>query len=783
MATLPGNGTEGDPMEPLERKLTAILYADVAGYSRLTGEDEEGTHHALSARLDAITASIEKHNGTALHFAGDAVLADFATVSDALICAAAIQQDLKHRNQDLPDERKVQFRIGVNLGEVIVDRNEIYGDGVNVAARLESLAEPGGICISESVHTAVGNKLPLDYEFLGEQQVKNIEKPIRAYSATLKPDAVLPAPRARPKTHRPTRHVMVATAAVLVISAGVVFWLRPWAPEFEPASVERMALPLPDKPSIAVLPFANMSDDPKQEYFVDGMTEDLITDLSKLSGLFVIARNSTFTYKGKAVKIRQVAEDLGVHYVLEGSVRRAGEQVRINAQLIDATTGRHVWAERYDGTLDNVFTMQDKVIGQIVAALAVNLTSEESVQAAVAETDVPQAYDALLQGQDHYRRQTPEDYTKAISFFEKAVELDPGYSRAYAKLARVYWVIEDLGWWPEVGLDRGQAGTRAKVYLALALKEPTSDAYAVSADMLVFSQSHDEALAEIDRAIALEPNAADNYVSKAWILTLSGRAEEAEKNVRLAMRLNPSYRANYLRSLGRAQFHQGQYAEAAQTLERAVERQPDYAYNYTLLAATYGYLDRTDEAKAAIKRHNEIEVATSNEPISVHGVSNWYQNEYNFDATYLDQYLTGLRKAGVPEGAAPQAKDIDYRTLVTKKSWTYNVKGATKIGAATAKALHDRGVVFVDVLPSAKYRYSHIAGAANLYLGTDLTEDNLSRLVGKDDEVVFYCSGEGCYLSPSACAKALTWGYTRVYYFAGGLPAWKAAGFPVDKSG
>ncbi len=291
--------------ERLPRKLAAIFYADVAGYSRLTGEDEEGTHRRLSEYLDLMSTAIEDHQGNVVHYAGDAVLADFSTITEALTCAALIQRDLQERNRPLPDERKVQFRIGVNLGEVIIDRDDIYGDGVNVAARLEALGEPGGICISESVHTAIGNKLPMDYEFLGEQQVKNIAKPVKAYHARLRPDAVL-ATVTRPRKGPRTRLRIVAVSAVLglVLAGGILAWLKPWAPREEPASVERMAFPLPEKPSIAVLPFSNLSGDAEQEYFADGMTDDLITDLSKISGLFVISRNSTFTYKGKPVKVQ-----------------------------------------------------------------------------------------------------------------------------------------------------------------------------------------------------------------------------------------------------------------------------------------------------------------------------------------------------------------------------------------------------------------------------------------------------------------------------------------------
>jgi adenylate cyclase len=312
----------------LDRKLAAILYADVAGYSRLTGDDEEGTHHRLSHCLDLITETINNHDGNVVHYAGDAVLADFSTVSNALACAVEIQQQLRKQNADLPEDRRVEFRIGLNLGEVIMDRGDIYGDGVNVAARLESLAEPGGICISESVRTAIGKKLDLGYESMGEQQVKNITEPVRAYR-------VLMEPREEQKVISP----------------------------------EKSALELPDKPSIAVLPFDNMSGDPEQEYFSDGITEDIITELSRFSSLFVIARNSSFAFKGQSIDVKSIARELGVRYMLEGSVRRAGNRVRINAQLLDTEMATHIWAERYNGSTDDIFELQDEITRNIVGSI------------------------------------------------------------------------------------------------------------------------------------------------------------------------------------------------------------------------------------------------------------------------------------------------------------------------------------------------------------------------------------------------------------------------------
>jgi tetratricopeptide (TPR) repeat protein len=493
----------------------------------------------------------------------------------------------------------------------------------------------------------------------------------------------------------------------------------------------------------------------------------------------VISRNSTFTYKGKPVKVRQVAEELGVRYVLEGSVRRSGDQVRVNAQLIDALSGFHLWAEKYDGALTDIFALQDKVVGQIVTALAINLTSAESAQKGQAETAIPQAYDAFLQGWDHYRRQTPEDYAKAISFFEKAIELDPNYSRAYAGLAGVYWSVYELEWSVHLGLEY-QTLDRAKRYLAKALEQPTSDAYEVSAYMLLSQGRNDEALAEINRAISLSPNAADHYNMRAWIQVALGRAEEAERDARLAVRLDPAFNDN-LRILGRALFHQERYEEAAETLERAVSRQPGYEYAYKALAAVYGHLGRIEEAKAAVEKYNEIVAKTSGTPLTLEGIETFGGGGwYDIDKTYLQQTVEGLRKAGVPEGAVVEMADINFNDLVNRSDGIFDVEGSVKIEAAGAKALFDRGVVFIDARGSGPYSRGHIPNAINLHTNRDLTNEALSELVGLDEEVVFYCGGEDCPLSAYACAKALVWGYTKVYYFAAGYPAWKKADYPIE---
>jgi TolB-like protein/class 3 adenylate cyclase len=398
----------------MQRKLTTILATDVVGYSRLMGEDEAGTLDALKThRRELLDPKAAQYGGRTIKLMGDGALMEFASVVDAVAFAVEIQCALRDYNADLPGDKRIDYRVGINIGDVIVEGDDIYGDGVNVAARLEGQAEPGGICMARNVYNQVKGKLDLTFEHMGEKEVKNIAEPVSIYRLLLDEKAaalVTPVVRETAKGASQWWPVAAATAVVLLLAAGGVFWWQPWKPEVEPASMERMAFPLPDKPSIAVLPFTNLSDDPNQEYFGDGLAEDLITDLSRISGLFVIARNSSFSYKGQQVKVRQVAEELGVRYVLEGSVRRAGNQVRINAQLIDATTGGHVWAERYDRDLNDIFKLQDEVIGNIVSALAIELTDKEKAGRKTREkTGNLQAHEYFLRGKQHLGRFTTKD--------------------------------------------------------------------------------------------------------------------------------------------------------------------------------------------------------------------------------------------------------------------------------------------------------------------------------------------------------------------------------------
>jgi TolB-like protein/class 3 adenylate cyclase/rhodanese-related sulfurtransferase len=761
--------------KPLPLKLAAILYADVAEYSRLTGEDEQGTHRRLSEYLDLISKDIGRHNGRVVHYAGDAVLADFGTVVDALICAASVQRELSRRSEDIPEERKVRFRIGVNMGDVIEDRGDIYGDGVNVAARLESLAEPGGICISESVHTAVGHKLPFDYEYMGEQEVKNIAKPVKAYRARLQPDAELPAPsKAQRPGKRTSPYIAVAAVVVLMVIAGVLGWQRPWEPREEPASLDRMAYPLPGKPSIAVLPFTNMSADPEQEYFADGITEDLITDLSKLSGLFVIARNSSFVYKEKPVNVRQVAEELGVHYVLEGSVRRANGEVRINAQLIDALTGGHLWAERYDSPLSNIFEVQDKVTRNVVAALEIHLTYAEQEAQTKKEPVDPEAYDAYLQARSHYYLHSPEDFVKAIPLLEKAIELEPGFAPAHAVLAAVYWQGYDTNWTDVIGVSNDGAIKKVEHHLKEALKDPSPLAYHISSRLLNAQGRNEESLVAAKRAVALDPNDAYGYTALARIYNRIGRPAEALKAVKKGMRLNPegdfggalSYR------LGESYFHLDQFEEAAAAFETSIERaSAEDEWDFLYLAAAYGHLGQMEKADAALGTFNKIRAKRGRRPYTLAHMDGW---EFA-DESIRERYRDGLRKVGMPQGGA--SPPPEFRGVGSAPD---EIPGARTIDATVAKALLDRGVPFVCVCRDSYWKKGHIPSAVHLPLYYDFTEAELSKVVDKDGEVVIYAHGPKSGRSTRATATAVAMGFENVYFFREGFPGWKAAGYPIE---
>ena len=634
--------------EGFKRKLTAILSADVVGYSRLMGDDEEATIRTLNDYRTAIGNLVKHHRGRVVDTTGDNLLAEFASAVDAVKCSVEIQRDLAERNTQLSYDRRMEFRIGVNVGDVVEEEKRIYGDGVNIAARVEALADEGGICISGRVYDQVENKFDFKYEFLGEKEVKNIARPIRVYRVLSYPGAAAYRVLEAKKTvGKMWRNIFIGAGCFLLGGAVIIviwyFYLIPPPTLTEIATEQAPKLDLPDLPSIAVLPFVNVGGGAEQEYFSDGMTDDLITDLSKISGLFVIARNSVFTYKGQPVIVQKVAKELGVRFVLEGSVRRAGDKLRINAQLIDATTGHHLWAERYDGQVGDVFALQDRITEKIVAALAVNLTSAEQEQVDRKYTDNISAYDAFLQGRAHYSRRTPDDLAIAVSYFEKAVELDPNYGQAFAALALSYLESHRNQWIGSLSLSNWQVYERARRYQRRAMQNPSPLAHQAASEVLVLVQRCQDAINEAERAIALDPNDANSYLAMAYALIFAGRSQKAFGFVEKAMRLDPHYSAYHLFVLGLAHFGIEQYEKAATLFERSLKRNPHNYIPLIPLAAAHAHLGRKQEARS------EIEALKNVVPgFTIQFLRESFLFRYK-DSADQQRLSEGLRKAGVHE--------------------------------------------------------------------------------------------------------------------------------------
>jgi adenylate cyclase len=625
----------------VKRKLTAIFSADVEGYSRLMGEDELATVETLTTYKETMGKLIRQYRGRVIDSTGDNLLAEFASVVDAVQCAVEVQQVLGSKNETLPENRRMYFRIGINLGDVLEEGERIYGDGVNVAARVESLAEGGGISISGTAYDQLGKKLPLGYEYLGEQTVKNIEKPVRVYRVLTEAEAagmVIGEEKLKPKQWR---GVAIGAVAVLIIVAGALaiwnFYLRL---DVEPASVERMAFPLPDKPSIAVLPFVNMSEDPKQEYFSDGLTEEIITALSKVPKLFVIARNSSFSYKGKAVKVNQIAEELGVRYVLEGSVRIAGERVRITAQLIDALTGHHLWAERYDKDLRDIFDLQDEITMKVITELQVKLTEGDTARSFARGTDNNQAYLKYLQAREHFLTQTKEGNAKARRLGEEIIALDPEFPAAYTLLGMTHFmeIWYQTSKSPRASIRRAFELARK----ALALDESHPMALRELGLLYTFTGEHDKAIIELERALALDPNSSAIHIWMSMALRFAGRFEEAVTFAEQSIRLNPIIPPGaHLRLLANAYRDAGRYEEAITAYKKALNRTPNDIMAHLMLAAAFSMAGRIEEARAEAEQVLKINPKFSLEYFAKRLT---YKNKAD-----KDRVLNALRNAGLPE--------------------------------------------------------------------------------------------------------------------------------------
>jgi adenylate cyclase len=622
----------------VERKLRAILSADVVGYSRIMAGDEEGTlarlHDCLS---EIVKPGIADHHGRVVKLMGDGVLAEFSSAVDAVRCAVAVQEAMAAECAGDFHGENIVFRVGINVGDVIFKDGDIYGDGVNLAARLQELADPGGILISNDAYSQVRGKLDLGYQNLGPQSFKNIPEPVAVYRVTT--GGMQPA--ATPATTKRRGRILAGMAVAAILSAAAAatyFMVVPGQSSLDTpqAPAERKI-----EKSIAVLPFDNMSGDPEQEYFADGMAEDIITDLSKVSGLFVIARNSSFAYKGQSPDIREVGRELGVGFVLEGSVRKAGGRIRINVQLIDAASGVHIWAERYDREEKDIFALQDEVRTKIVGQLAVKLTPEEEERLSHRLTASTDAYDLWLRGRRFESFFTKEANLESRRLFERAIEIDSDFAAAYASLGTAYSLAAENDWLP----DRMAGFVKA---LELTEKAVELDEFLPSAHWAlarVFSRGHwfdgDRAIAELRQAIALDPNYADAYGMLANVMNVAGNAADAIGNIEQAMRLNPRYPYWYLFVFGRSHYMLGDYVAAAENFRGALEKNPNVPWPRRLLIATYGQLGQLDDAQWEIEelRAQGYEISISNS-VAITNLQ---------DKAYVERYAEGLRKAGVPE--------------------------------------------------------------------------------------------------------------------------------------
>ena len=586
----------------MQRRLTTILAADVVGYSRLMAADEAGTLAALKThRRELVAPKTDEYGGRTVKLMGDGTLMEFASVVDAVRFAVDVQRTMAVRNAVVPENRQIIYRMGINIGDIIVDGDDIYGDGVNVAARLEALSEPGGICVSRTVFNHVQGKVDTAFEDLGAREVKNIPKQVQVYRVLLED---------------------IADAR----------------PDFEARSE---ALALPDKPSIAVLPFDNMSGDPEQEYLADGITEDLITALSKIRWFFVIARNSTYTYKGEAVEVTQVAKDLGVRYVLEGSVRKAGNRVRVTAQLIDATTGHHVWAERYDREIEDIFDLQDEMSQTIVGAVEPELSAAERERALSKPPENLDAWESYQRGLWHMWSGERDGHLPALNLLKRATDLDPSFAPAYAYRSYVHYRNVILGWTEDTQRDLEEGMTLAKKALALDDKDPV--AYFAVGRIHMMQGQHDDSIASLETAIELNPSFAQAYHGLGMALTLAGRLDDAKEALIMSERLSPRDPINWASTAVHALacILSRDYEEAVHWARKTIQNPRSTGYwPQAVLAAALAHLGQMDEARAAV-----TEALEAKPDLSLTYLEKTLPTK---EPDGLEPYLDGLRKAGLP---------------------------------------------------------------------------------------------------------------------------------------
>jgi len=647
---------------PLARRLAAILYADVAEYSRLTGVDEERTHRILSASLDHFSESIQDHNGKVVHYAGDAILAEFGTVTEAINCAVAVQREFSRRDAVQADTLSVQFRVGINLGEVIVDRDDIYGDGVNIAARLEGLADAGGVCISESVFAAVGNKLPYDYEFMGEQKVKNITESVRAYRVHFSPTT---------QSSRPARKLAKRFASIAAILLAVIITTLLVQQQFSidfsrEAKIE--SPPVSNKPTLAVLPFANVSVDAGEDDFAKGITIDVITDLTKISGLNVISHSSIKHLEDQAIEPEKICNDLGAQFLVEGTIQKIGDRVRVNVQMVECQTRQLFWAERYDRKFGEIFELQDEVITQVVSKVSVTLTPSESAQVSRLPTSNLQAYDYYLRAEKTGYIGGTLNLAETLKLYENAVRLDPEFAEAHAGFARA--AVE--AWRSDSGVIHA-AKARAMAYesasRALEIDPANGQAYSVLAVLQLADGHHDAAIESAHKAVELVPGSALAHLDLGLVLAYSGEPKQGIEAIETALRLNPKPNADTELYTGIVYFIDGQYQLAESAFSRAEGERAGSEPLWTFLAAARALLGHKDEAaKVVVDLLGEY----PNSSVEYYRARDTYFRR----PQDLEILLTGMKEAGLPKWAFDfQGEDRDrldekeLRNIVENKTW------------------------------------------------------------------------------------------------------------------
>jgi adenylate cyclase len=587
--------------EGFKRKLTAILSTDAVEYSRLMSDDEEATVRTITAYRDVLSTLIQQHNGNVLDSPGDNLLAEFASVVDAVQCAVAVQKEIQSRNDDLPENRRMQFRIGINIGDVIQEEGRIYGDGVNIAARLEGMSEPGGICISKTAFDHIESKLPYGYEFLGEQSVKNIARPVAAYRVLIEP-----------------RETSMEKPA--------------------PVSVNKLAFPLPDKPSIAVLPFKNVSGDSEQEFLADGITESLIGTISRVSGLFVIASNSVFTYKGKPVKAQTVSQELGVQNILEGTVHKIGNQLRVNAQLIDALKGWHLWSEKYDRKIKDLFSVQDNISKEVLTALQVKLVEGEQARVWAKGTKNLDAYIKYLQAYDHFRSFNKNEFILTRKICEEAIILDPNYELPHSLFGTTHLIDLWFNWGesPQVSMEKAIISLDK----AIALNPECDFANACLSHLYLLQKRFDEAVVTGEKSIALNPNGDLAMVLLGITFNHVRRYEEAIKLFREAQRRSPYCPAWYIHNMAWPYLWLGKLDEAIVECKRSLKRSPDHLPGLVALAAVYGAADRIDEGRAVGEKILNLDPNFTPDTVMA------WPNKFKADVEVIRD---GLRKVVIPD--------------------------------------------------------------------------------------------------------------------------------------